>query len=155
MAEITPFLWFNDQAEVAMEYYSSIFANSEVVSVNKVDSPDVPGGGFVIGSIRIENQVLMVLNGGPAFVLNQAFSLFLACQDQVEVDYYWNALREGGTPSQCGWITDRFGVTWQVIPRVLGELMGDSDQVRATRVRDAMMTMTKIECDVLQAAYDH
>jgi predicted 3-demethylubiquinone-9 3-methyltransferase (glyoxalase superfamily) len=154
MVEISPFLWFNDDGEQAIEHYASVFANSEVINVSRMDVPTMPNGGFIIGTIRIENLTIMILNGGPMFSLNEAFSLMVSCQDQGEVDYYWKALSDGGEAGQCGWLKDRFGVSWQIIPKLLGELMGDPDAARADRVREAMMSMTKIECDKLQAAYD-
>lgn len=154
MVSLTPFLWFDDDAEQALDFYASVFADSEVVDVARMDVPTMPEGNFVIGTIRIENLTLMIMNGGPTFRLSEAFSLVVSCADQGEVDYYWSALGEGGEPSECGWLKDRFGLSWQVIPRLLTELLGDPDQVRSARVRDAMLAMTKIECDKLQVAYD-
>ena len=154
MVEVSPFLWFDDNAEPALEFYAGVFANSEIVDVTRMDVPSMPNGGFVIGTIRIENLTITIMNGGPTFSLNEAFSLVVACQDQAEVDYYWAALGDGGEPSQCGWLKDRFGLSWQVVPTLLTELLGDPDPEKAGRVRDAMMTMKKIECDKLQAAYD-
>ena len=154
MVNVAPFLWFDDDAEQALDFYASVFKNSEIVDVTRMDMPSMPNGGFIIGTIRLENLTITIMNGGPMFALNEAFSLVVSCQDQAEVDYYWSALVEGGQPSQCGWLKDRFGVSWQIIPTLLGELMGDPDPVKSGRVRDAMMTMSKIECDVLQAAYD-
>jgi predicted 3-demethylubiquinone-9 3-methyltransferase (glyoxalase superfamily) len=154
VASLTPFLWFNDDAEEALAFYASIFENSEIVSISSIDDPSMPNGGFVIGTIRIENLDITILNGGPMFTLNEAFSLFVSCETQDEVDYLWGALCDGGEPSQCGWLKDRFGVSWQIIPTLLGELMGDPDPVRSGRVRDAMMTMSKIESDQLRAAYE-
>jgi predicted 3-demethylubiquinone-9 3-methyltransferase (glyoxalase superfamily) len=154
VVEVSPFLWFDDNAEPALEFYAGVFANSEIVDVTRMDVPSMPNGGFVIGTIRIENLTITIMNGGPTFSLNAAFSLVVACQDQAEVDYYWAALGDGGEPSQCGWLKDRFGLSWQVVPTLLTELLGDPDPEKAGRVRDAMMTMKKIECDKLQAAYD-
>ncbi len=154
MVTLSPFLWFNDDAEDALAFYSSIFENSEIVSVTSVNDPSMPGGGFIIGTIRIENLDISILNGGPTFSLNEAFSLFVSCDTQDEVDYYWSALCDGGEPRQCGWLKDRFGVSWQIIPKLLGELMGSPDRERSGRVRDAMMTMSKIESDELRAAYE-
>jgi predicted 3-demethylubiquinone-9 3-methyltransferase (glyoxalase superfamily) len=154
MVDVSPFLWFNDDAEQALEFYGGVFANSEVTGVTRMDVPDMPNGHVVIGSIRIENLTVTIMNGGPTFKLNEAFSLVVACQGQSEVDHYWSALVDGGEPGQCGWLKDRFGVSWQIVPSLLGELLGDPDPEKAGRVRDAMMLMTKIECDKLQAAYD-
>jgi predicted 3-demethylubiquinone-9 3-methyltransferase (glyoxalase superfamily) len=154
VVDVSPFLWFDDDAEQALEFYAGVFANSEIVDVTRMDVPTMPNGAFVIGTIRIENLTITIMNGGPTFSLNEAFSLVVSCQDQSEVDYYWSALVDGGEPSQCGWLKDRFGVSWQVIPKLLVELLSDPDAERAGRVRDAMLAMGKIECDSLQAAYD-
>jgi predicted 3-demethylubiquinone-9 3-methyltransferase (glyoxalase superfamily) len=154
VASVSPFLWFDDDAEQALEFYAAVFANSEIVDVARMDVPTMPEGSFVIGTIRIENLTLLIMNGGPTFRLTEAFSLAVFCADQAEVDYYWTALGEGGKPSQCGWLKDRFGLSWQVIPTLLTELLSDPDPVKSGRVRDAMLAMTKIECDTLQAAYD-
>jgi predicted 3-demethylubiquinone-9 3-methyltransferase (glyoxalase superfamily) len=154
VVDLTPFLWFDDDAEQALEFYARVFANSEIVDVTRMDVPETPNGGFVIGTIRIENLTITIMNGGPTFRLNEAFSLAVSCQDQDEVDYYWSALGDGGEPGPCGWLKDRFGVSWQIIPTLLGELLGDADPEKAGRVHDAMMAMTKIECATLQAAYD-
>ncbi len=153
MVDVSPFLWFDDNAEQALEFYASVFANSEIINVTRMD-PSAANGGFVVGTIRLENLTFSILNGGPMFSLNEAFSLMVSCRDQAEVDYYWSALVDGGEPSQCGWLKDRFGLSWQIIPTLLSELMGDPDAEKAGRVRDAMMTMSKIECEQLQAAYD-
>jgi len=154
VVSVAPFLWFNDNAEEALAYYTDVFANSEIVDVTRMDVPSMPNGDFLIGTIRIEDLTITIMNGGPSFTLNEAFSLAVSCEGQDEVDYYWNALVEGGTPSQCGWLKDRFGLSWQIVPTLLPQLLGDSDPIRAGRVRDAMLAMGKIECDVLQHAYD-
>jgi predicted 3-demethylubiquinone-9 3-methyltransferase (glyoxalase superfamily) len=154
MVDVTPFLWFNDDAEQALEFYAGVFANSEIVDVTRMDVPTMPAGGFVIGTIRIENLSITIMNGGPTFKLNEAFSLVVSCNDQDEVDFYWSALGDGGEPGPCGWLKDRFGLSWQVIPTLLAELLGDPDPEKAGRVRDAMMAMSKIECAALQAAYE-
>ncbi len=154
MVDVAPFLWFNDNAEEALEFYASVFANSEIIDVTRMDVPTMPDGGFVIGTIRLENLRISIMNGGPSFSLNEAFSLVVSCQDQAEVDYYWSALGDGGEPRPCGWLKDRFGLSWQIIPTLLTVLLGDPDAMKAGRVRDAMMVMSKIEVDKLQAAYD-
>ncbi len=154
MVSVAPFLWFNDNAEEALAFYTDVFANSEIIDVTRMDVPSMPDGDFMIGTIRIEDLTITIMNGGPTFTLNEAFSLALSCEGQDEVDYYWTALLEGGTPSQCGWLKDRFGLSWQVVPTLLPQLLGDPDPIRAGRVRDAMLAMGKIECDVLQHAYD-
>ncbi len=154
MAEVSPFLWFDNDAEPALEFYASVFENSEIVNVTRTDVPTMPNGGFVIGQIRIENLTMSIMNGGPTFSPTEAFSLVVSCQDQAEVDYYWSALGSGGEPGPCGWLKDRFGLSWQIIPTLLPELLSDPDPDKSGRVRDAMMMMKKIECDKLQAAYD-
>jgi len=154
VVSVAPFLWFNDNAEEALAYYSTVFANSEIIEVTGMDVPSMPDGDFVIGTIRIEDLTITIMNGGPAFALNEAFSLAVSCEGQDEVDYYWGALVDGGEPSQCGWLKDRFGLSWQIVPTLLPKLLGDPDPKKAARVRDAMMTMGKIECDALQSAYD-
>jgi predicted 3-demethylubiquinone-9 3-methyltransferase (glyoxalase superfamily) len=154
MVEVSPFLWFNDNAQQALEFYKSVFANSEIVNVTRMDVPTMPNGGFIIGTIRIENLTISIMNGGPSFSLNEAFSLVVSCQDQAEVDYYWSSLGDSGEPGPCGWLKDKFGLSWQIIPTLLTELLGDADPEKAGRVRDAMMIMSKIECGELRAAYD-
>ena len=154
MVDVSPFLWFNDNAQQALEFYAGVFADSEIVNVTRMDVPTMPNGGFIIGTIRIENLTISIMNGGPSFSLNEAFSLVVSCQDQAEVDYYWSSLNDGGEPGPCGWLKDRFGLSWQIIPTLLTELLGDPDPEKAGRVRDAMMIMGKIECGELRAAYD-
>jgi predicted 3-demethylubiquinone-9 3-methyltransferase (glyoxalase superfamily) len=151
---VAPFLWFDDDAEQALDFYASVFKNSEIVNVTRMDVPSMSNGGFIIGTIRIENLTITIMNGGPTFALTEAFSLVVSCRDQSEVDYYWSALVDGGEPGQCGWLKDRFGLSWQIIPTLLTELLSDPDPEKSGRVRDAMMVMSKIECDTLQAAHD-
>jgi predicted 3-demethylubiquinone-9 3-methyltransferase (glyoxalase superfamily) len=154
VVDVAPFLWFNDNAEQALTFYAEVFDDAEVVDVTRMDVPTMPNGGFIIGTIRIGNLTLSIMNGGPAFALTEAFSLVVSCRDQDEVDHYWSALGDGGEPGPCGWLKDRFGLSWQIIPTLLSELLGDPDPEKAARVRDAMMTMSKIECAALRAAYD-
>jgi len=151
---VTPFLWIDHDAERALDFYSSVFANSEIVNVTRMDVPTMPLGGFTIGTIRIEDLSISIMNGGPAHKLNEAFSLVVACHDQAEVDYYWSALGIDGETGPCGWLKDQFGLSWQVIPTLLTELLSDPDPLKAGRVRDAMMAMSKIECSTLRVAYD-
>jgi len=154
VVDVSPFLWFDDDAEQALEFYAGIFDNSEVVDVTRMDVADMPNGGFVVGTIRLENLTFTIMNGGPTFKLNEAFSLVVSCQGQDEVDYYWSALGDGGEPGPCGWLKDRFGVSWQVIPTLLSQLLGDPDPEKAGRVHAAMMAMSKIDCAALQTAYE-
>jgi predicted 3-demethylubiquinone-9 3-methyltransferase (glyoxalase superfamily) len=156
MGKITPFLWFNDQAEEAMNFYTSIFKNSKIISVNRVGN-DGPGksGGVMMGSFELDGQPFIALNGGPTFTFNEAVSFFVDCADQEEVDTYWEKLIvEGGEPSQCGWLKDKFGVSWQIVPKALRELLGDPDQEKAARVMQAMLKMSKINIGELEAAYN-
>jgi predicted 3-demethylubiquinone-9 3-methyltransferase (glyoxalase superfamily) len=156
MGKITPFLWFNDQAEEAMNFYTSIFKDSKIINVNRVGD-DGPGktGSVMMGSFELEGQPFIALNGGPMFTFNEAVSFFVDCADQAEVDYYWGKLTaEGGEASQCGWLKDKFGISWQIVPKALRRLLGDPDKEKAGRVMQAMLKMSKIDIDELQAAYD-
>lgn len=150
MNKITPFLWFDDQAEQAMRFYVSIFPNSKVLEVT-------PGpGGTVMGvKFELEGQELIGLNAGPKFTFTEAISFYVSCADQAEVDDLWAKITDGaGEESSCGWAKDRFGLWWQIIPDALPRLMGDTDPVKAKRVVDAMLKMKKIDVAELQRAYD-
>lgn len=149
MQKITPFLWFDSQAEEAMNFYLSIFKNSEVLST-------MPGpGGSVMGvTFRINGQELIAFNGGPHFKLNEAFSLFVNCETQGEIDELWEKLSEGGEKSRCGWLKDKFGLSWQLVPPVLGEMLQDKDTAKANRVLQAMLKMDKLDISVLKQAYE-
>lgn len=151
MPKVTPFLMFNDQLESAMAFYQETFPDSEIkhVSRNGEDGP-VMSAEFVVGG-----QSFMGYNGGPHFKFSEGFSLFVDCEDQAEVDEYWNKLvGAGATPSQCGWITDPFGLTWQIVPRRFVELIGDKDPKKVRAVVDAMMTMVKLDVGELERAYN-
>jgi len=148
MPTITPFLWFDNQLEDAVAFYTSVFGDSAV------PSSAGPSGGATMASFRLAGQDFMGLNGGPMYAFTPAISLFVSCEGQEEVDYLWDRLCDGGSPSRCGWLVDRFGLSWQIIPTALGRLMGDPDAERAGRVMQAMLAMTKIEVAGLQAAYD-
>ena len=156
MTSITPFLWFEDELEEAMDFYVSLFGDSAVINVNRF--PDGTGGSpgkVAMATFRLAGQEIMGLNGGHAHRLTPAFSFFVSCEDQVEVDRIWDALcADGGEPGSCGWLVDRFGLSWQVIPTALGRLMGDPDPERAGRVLQAMLAMSKIDVAGLVAAYD-
>ncbi|SFM02707.1 VOC family protein [Variovorax sp. OV329] len=149
MQKITPFLWFDDNAEEAVAFYRTLFKDSCVDSV-------MPGsGGKAMGlSFTLEGQSFMALNGGPVYQLTPAFSMYVNCETQEEVDRYWSALGEGGKEQRCGWLVDRFGLSWQIIPKSLSAMLQDSDCVRAARVMQAMMTMGRIDIAALQAAFD-
>ena len=150
MQKIRTYLWFDDDLEEAMKFYVSIFNNSKVGDV--MSGPD----GKVIGAtFQLEGQEFMGLNGGPQFPFTEAVSLFVDCKDQKEVDELWAKLTaRGGSESRCGWLKDRFGLSWQIIPSALGELLGDKDPARAKRATDAMLTMSKIDVAALRRAAD-
>ena len=152
--KITTFLWFDGNAEEAMNHYVSIFKNSKVLSVmrNGTAGPG-PAGTVLVGSFQIEGQEFAALNGGPQFKFTEAISLVVHCDSQKEVDDLWTKLSAGGAPGQCGWLKDKFGLSWQVVPRVLIELLQDKDPVKSQRVMQAMMQMTKIDIAGLERAH--
>ena len=148
MQKITPFLWFQDNVQQAVEFYVSVFANSRVIEVNRA------GSGWRSATFELEGQTLMAFNGGPTYSFTPAISLFVSCETQREVDELWQKLSAGGAGHRCGWLKDRFGVSWQIVPKVLAELMGDPDPAKASRVMHAMLGMTKLDIQGLQDAYD-
>jgi predicted 3-demethylubiquinone-9 3-methyltransferase (glyoxalase superfamily) len=155
MQKITPFLWFDGKAEDAMNFYVSIFKNSKVGKVTRCgDAGPGPKGSVLVATFQLEGQDFTALNGGPMYKFSPAISLFVNCETQEEVDTLWDKLSAGGGKLQCGWLQDKFGVSWQIIPTALGKLMNDPDPVKAGRVMKAMLQMTKIEIDKLQRAYD-
>ena len=149
MSKIAPFLWFDSQAEEAMNFYVSIFKNSKVLSV-------IPGpnGKAMSVTFRLEDQEFVALNAGPQFAFTEAISFFVNCETQQEVDGLWEKLTEGGEESRCGWLKDKYGLSWQIIPKALGEMLGDRDPAKARRVMEAMLKMNKIEIPTLKQAYD-
>ena len=155
MQKITPFLWFDTQAEEAMNFYTSIFKNSQVITVNRYgDAGPGPKGAVMTAAFSLDGQEFIALNGGPEYRFNPAISFVVNCDTQDEVDYYWDRLSAGGKEIQCGWLVDRFGVSWQIVPTILGRLMGDPEPVKANRVMQAMLQMIKLDIDGLQRAYD-
>ena len=153
--KITPFLWFDDNCEEAMNHYVSIFKDSRIVSVSRYgEGGPGPGGTVMTGTFVIEGQEFMALNGGPHFKFNEAISLFVSCASQAEVDDLWEKLSAGGQESRCGWLKDKFGVSWQIIPSALGEMLSDPDRAKADRAMQAMLTMSKIDIAALQAAFN-
>ena len=155
MKKIRPFLWFDDKAEEAAKFYTSIFKNSKILNVSRYGSEGPGSEGSVMSvTFELEGQEIMALNGGPHFQLTPAFSFFVDCKTQAEVDDLWERLSEGGKKSQCGWLSDRFGLSWQIIPTALGELMGDDDEKKSSAVMKAMLEMDKIDINGLQEAYD-
>lgn len=151
--KITPFLWFNDNAEEAAEFYTSIFKNSGIDGKSYYgDSGPVPKGSVMVVAFTLEGQKFTGLNGGPNFKFTEAISLMVNCENQEEVDYYWNKLLEGGQESQCGWLKDKFGLSWQIVPVRLMELIQDKDEAKQNRVMQAMMQMVKIDISTLEKA---
>ena len=147
MNKITPFLWFDDQAEEAMRYYVSIFKNSKVLSVSSG-----PNGKAMGVTFELDGQVLMGMNAGPEFKFTEAISLFVSCSTQEEVDELWGKLSHGGEESRCGWVKDKFGLWWQIIPTALSDGLADKDPEKAKRVMDAMLKMGKIDIKTLEQA---
>jgi predicted 3-demethylubiquinone-9 3-methyltransferase (glyoxalase superfamily) len=155
MQKITPFLWFDDKAEEAMNFYVSIFKNSKIVNVSRYgDAGPGPKGTVMVGTFQLDGQEFMALNGGPHFKFTEAISLFVNCETQEEVDYFWEKLSEGGEKSRCGWLKDKYGLSWQVVPTILGELMRDKDAEKSKRVMEAMLRMDKIDIKTLKQAYE-
>ncbi len=154
-SNITPFLWFNGNVEEAINFYISIFKNSKIISAHHLPG-DVPGkkGKVFTATIELDGQKFMALDGGPQFKFSPAVSFFVDCTTQKEVDDLWDKLSEGGKPNRCGWIDDKFGITWQIVPKALGELMYDKDPAKSKRVMEAMMKMGKIEIHKLEEAYN-
>lgn len=153
--KITPFLWFDDKAEEAMNFYVSIFKNSRITSVSRYgDAGPGPRGTVMTGTFQLEGQEFMALNGGPHFKFTEAISLFVNCETQQEVDELWEKLTAGGQESQCGWLRDKYGLSWQIIPSALGKMLNDKDPKKSQRVMKAMLQMKKIDIKDLQEAYD-
>jgi predicted 3-demethylubiquinone-9 3-methyltransferase (glyoxalase superfamily) len=154
MQKITPFLWFDSNAEEAMNFYVSIFKNSKVLTVTRYgEAGPGPSGSVMTAEFELDGQEFVALNGGPRFKFTEAISFVINCQSQEEVDYYWEKLSEGGEKSRCGWLKDKFGLWWQVVPTILAELMGDKDPEKSNRVMQAMLQMDKIEIEPLKRAH--
>src|SRR5438128_2567952 len=155
MQKITPFLWFNDKAEEAVNFYVSIFKNSKIMSVSRFgDAGSGPKGSVMSMTFQIEGQDFYALNGGPVFTFTPALSLFVNCESQQEVDELWEKLSAGGKKDRCGWLKDEYGLSWQIIPTVLGKLLQDKDPEKSKRVMQAMLQMDKIEIKALQQVYE-
>ena len=160
MQKITPFLWFDNQAEEAVNFYISIFRNSKIVNVARYgdDGAKVSGrpqGSVMTVAFQLDGQPFVALNGGPVFTFSPAISFIVDCQTQQEVDHLWEKLSAGGEQQQCGWLKDKYGVTWQIVPSVLGQLMSDPDPAKAQRVMQAMLQMTRLDIAALQQAAGH
>jgi predicted 3-demethylubiquinone-9 3-methyltransferase (glyoxalase superfamily) len=155
MKKITTFLTFNDQAEEAVKLYTSVFKNSRIISTSRYgDAGPGPKGSLMSANFELDGQEFVALNGGPSFTFTEGISLFVDCETQAEVDEYWKKLSAGGSEGRCGWLKDRFGVSWQVVPRVLSQLLNDPDPARAGRAMNAMLQMNKIEIEQLEEAAD-
>ena len=156
MQKITPFLWFDDKAEEAMNFYVSIFKNSKVVSVVRYgEAGPGPKGTVMTAEFQLDGQEFVALNGGPHFKFTEAISFVVNCETQEEVDEFWEKLSEGGEESQCGWLKDKYGLSWQIVPTVLVEMLQDKDASKSQRVMKAMLQMKKIDIKTLKQAYEH
>jgi predicted 3-demethylubiquinone-9 3-methyltransferase (glyoxalase superfamily) len=156
MQKITPFLWFNDNAEEAANLYVSIFKNSKIGNITRYgDAGPGPKGSAMSVTFQLEGQDFYALNGGPKFPFTPAISLFVNCYSQEEVDQLWDKLSAGGRKDRCGWLQDKFGLSWQIIPTELGKMLGDKDPEKAKRVMQAMLKMDKIDIKKLKQAYDN
>ena len=153
--KIMPFLWFDNNLEEAMNFYAGVFKEVEIFHVSRAgDGAPVPSGTVMSASFRINGQDFLGLNGGPMYKFTEAISFFIECNSQEEIDYYWEKLTAGGEESMCGWLKDKFGLSWQVIPSVLGQLLGSPDPEKAGRAMQAMLQMGKLNIAALQAAHD-
>jgi predicted 3-demethylubiquinone-9 3-methyltransferase (glyoxalase superfamily) len=151
MQKITPFLWFDNNAEEALNFYASVFKNAKVRDIRRYgDAGPGPKGSVMTATLEVEGQGFMALNGGPYFKFTPAISFFVNCETQAEVDDLWEKLAAGGELMQCGWLKDKFGISWQIIPKALGELLGDKDPEKSQRVMKAMMKMIKIDVEGLK-----
>jgi predicted 3-demethylubiquinone-9 3-methyltransferase (glyoxalase superfamily) len=154
MQKITPSLWFDGQAEEAMQFYVSTFKNSEIISIARYgDAGPGPKGSVMVATFELDGQRFLALNGGPQFTFSPAISFLVNCSTQEEVDYLWERLSEGGEKNQCGWLRDKYGLSWQIVPTILGELMQDKDPEKSKRVMQAMLQMHKLDIAGLQRAY--
>lgn len=156
--KITPFLWFDNDAEEAITFYTSIFKDARIVSQSRYPEGapgPAPAGSLMSATFQLAGQQFMALNGGPQFKFNEAVSFFVDCDTQEEVDYYWDRLTaDGGAPGPCGWLKDRFGLSWQIVPKALSQMLGDADPAKAQRAMQAMLQMSKIDIAGLRRAFD-
>jgi len=154
MQKITPFLWFDGNAEEAMNFYTSIFKNSKIGRISRYgETGPGPKGTVMSATFQLDGQEFMALNGGPQFKFTEAISFFVNCETQEEVDALWEKLSEGGQKSRCGWLKDKYGLSWQIIPSALGKMLGDKDPEKSRRVMKAMLQMDKIDVEGLEQAY--
>ena len=158
MQKITPFLWFDDKAEEAAKFYTSIFKNSKIMHINRYGEEGAkvserPKGTVMVVAFQLDGQEFVALNGGPIFTFSPAISFVVDCSTQEEVDMFWEKLSEGGETSQCGWLKDKYGVSWQIVPTILGEMLTDPDPIKSERVMKSMLQMKKIDIKALKKAY--
>jgi len=159
MQKITPFLWFEDQAEAAVNFYISVFRDSRIVNVTRYGAAGAEAAGRPKGTVmtivfQLEGEEFIALNGGPAFAFSPAISFVVKCRTQEQVDRLWDKLSQGGEALQCGWLQDKYGVSWQIVPTILGEMLSDKDSAKAERVMRAMLQMNKIDINTLKKAYE-
>lgn len=155
MQKIAPFLWFDDQAEEAMNFYTSIFKSSKIGSVTRYgEGGPGPAGTVMTATFQLDGQEFMALNGGPQFKFTEAISLFVNCETQQEVDELWEKLSDGGEKGRCGWLKDKYGLSWQIVPTALGKMLQDKDAEKSKRVMKAMLQMDKIDIRTLEQAYE-
>ena len=155
MLTITPFLWFDNQAEEAVNFYTSIFKNSRVDHVSRYgDAGPGPKGAVMTASFNLDGQQFIALNGGPQFTFSPAISFVVNCDTQQDIDHYWSKLSMGGRTDHCGWLTDKFGVSWQIVPTILGQLMTEKDAEKSGRVMKALLQMTKLDIEALKQAHE-
>ena len=155
MPRITPFLWFDNNAEEAVNFYVSVFKNAKLLNVARYgDAGPGPKGTVMTAEFELDGLTFVALNGGPTFKFTEAISFVVNCETQEEVDYYWERLSEGGEKSRCGWLKDKFGLSWQVVPVILNKLIADRDPAKSQRVMEAMLQMDKIDIEPLQRAYE-
>jgi predicted 3-demethylubiquinone-9 3-methyltransferase (glyoxalase superfamily) len=155
MQKITTFLTFNNQAEAAVNFYTSVFKNSKITSTSRYgEGGPGPKGGLMTAAFELDGQPFVALNGGPSFSFSQGISLLVNCETQAEIDDLWTKLTAGGKEVACGWLTDKFGVSWQIVPTILGKLMSDKDPAKSGRVMQAMMQMVKLDIAALKRAHE-
>lgn len=156
MQKITPFFWFDDKAEEAVDFYTSIFKNSKVGAITRYgEEGPGPKGKVMTVTFQIEGQEFVALNGGPEYKFTEAISFFVHCNNQEEVDYFWEKLSEGGEKGPCGWLKDKFGVSWQIVPTTLLDMLNDPDAEKSRRVTKAMLQMKKLDIGILKRAYEN
>jgi len=155
MQKITPFLWFDNQAEEAANFYTSIFKNSRIGNVTRYGTDGMGSEGMVMTvAFQLDGQEFMALNGGPHFTFSPAISLFVKCETQAEIDELWEKLSEGGAKERCGWLKDKYGISWQIVPSVLDEMLQDKDTDKTNRVMKAILEMNKLDIEILRQAFE-